>query len=92
MSSHARLVAVFGFLALSACGDPDIFARVAPPEGEGVAAAPYPRLADAPATPPLGVHTKAAPDPANGDAVLIELSAEAETQEIRRKKIEGPVR
>lgn len=92
MSSHMRICA-FVILAcgLSACGDPDIFARVNPPESEGVADAAYPRLADTPATPPLGTYTAAAPDPATGDAVFIELSAEAEIQETRRKKIAGPV-
>lgn len=78
-------------LTTAACGDPQIFDRVAAPESPDVASAPYPKLADTPATPPAGVYTAAAPDPANGDAALIELAAEAETSETRRKAIEGPV-
>lgn len=78
-------------LLTAACGDPEIFDRVAAPESAGVAAAPYPKLADTPPAPPVGVYTAAAPNPANGDATLIELAAEAQTQETRRKAVEGPV-
>ncbi len=77
-------------LMTAACGDPEIFDRVAAPESPGVAEAPYPKLADTPPAPPQGVYTAAAPDPANGDATLIELSAEASTADARRAKIEGP--
>ena len=87
---HFVGTALAAFL-LSACGDPEIFDRVAAPESPDVASAPYPRLADTPPAPPLGVHTAATPDPANGDAVLIDLAAEAETSERRRKAVEGPV-
>ncbi len=75
----------------AACGDPGIFDRVAAPESASVADATYPKLADTPAAPPLGVYTAAAPDPANGDTALIELASEAESQEARRKAVEGPV-
>lgn len=78
-------------LLTAACGDPEIFDRVAAPESAAVASAPYPKLADTPVAPPVGVYTEAAPDPANGDAALIELAAEAETGERRRKAVEGPV-
>ncbi|MDG1210551.1 MAG: hypothetical protein P8I56_04785 [Paracoccaceae bacterium] len=78
-------------LMTAACGDPEIFDRVAAPEGPVVAEAPYPKLADTPSVPPAGVYTKAAPDPSNGDATFIELAAEAEAHETRRKVVEGPV-
>jgi len=78
-------------LLTAACGDPEIFDRVATPESPDVAAAPFPKLADTPAAPPTGVFTAATPDPANGDAALIELATEAETSERRRKAVEGPV-
>lgn len=78
-------------LLTAACGDPEIFDRVAAPESATVAGAPYPKLADTPPTPPAGVYTAAAPDPANGDAALIELAAEGESSETRRKAVEGPV-
>lgn len=78
-------------LTTAACGDPAIFDRVAAPESPDVASKPYPKLAETPATPPVGVYTAAAPDPANGDAALIELSAEASAAESRRSMIEGPV-
>lgn len=75
----------------AACGDPEIFDRVAAPESPDVAAAAYPKLADTPPAPPAGVYTAATPDPAMGDAVLIELAAEGESSEQRRKAVEGPV-
>ncbi len=78
-------------LVTTGCGDPEIFDRVAAPESAGVAEASYPKLADTPPSPPAGVYTAAAPDPANGDATLIELASEAETSETRRKAVEGPV-
>lgn len=78
-------------LLTAACGDPEIFDRVAAPEGADVASAPYPKLADTPPAAPAGVYTAAAPDPAKGDAALIELAAEAETSDRRRKAVEGPV-
>ncbi len=78
-------------LMTAACGDPEIFDRVSAPESPGVAEAPYPKLANTPSAPPLNVHTAATPDPANGDATLIELAAEASTAESRRIRLEGPV-
>ncbi len=78
-------------LVTAACGDPEIFDRVAAPESSAVAAAPYPRLADTPPAPPVGVYNTASPDPARGDAVLIDLAAEAESSERRREAVEGPV-
>lgn len=78
-------------LLTTACGDPEIFDRVAAPESPGVAEAPYPKLSDTPPVPPIGVYTAAAPDPAKGDATLIELASEAETSETRRRAVAGPV-
>lgn len=78
-------------LLTAACGDPEIFDRVAAPESPGVAEAAYPKLADTPPSAPVGVYTTAAPDPANGDAVLIELASEASDADTRKAKIEGPV-
>ncbi|MEM7270176.1 MAG: hypothetical protein AAF401_13130 [Pseudomonadota bacterium] len=86
-----RHIAVILAMFTAGCGDPEIFDRVAAPESEGVESASYPKLADTPAAPPLGVATASAPDPANADAIQIELAAEAETAETRRKKVEGPV-
>ncbi len=78
-------------LLTAACGDPEIFDRVAAPESARVAEAPYPKLADTPPAAPVGVHTAATPDPANGDAALIELSSDAAAAEARKSRIEGPV-
>ena len=78
-------------LLTAACGDPEIFDRVAAPESPEVASAPYPKLADTPSAPPVGGYTSATPDPANGDTALIELATEVETSERRRKAVEGPV-
>jgi hypothetical protein len=72
-------------LALVAgCAGPEVFDRVAAPESENVAAAPYPRLSDVVAPGP-------GPDPAEGDAVLIELGVAASDAEARLKDVSGPV-
>lgn len=78
-------------LALAACGDPGIFARVDAPESADVAAAPWPRLADTPPAPPQGVYDETAPDPAIGAATRAELAARAESMRTRRRKLSGPV-
>ena len=76
---------------LVACGDPEIFDRVAADRSEVAANSAWPKLADTPATPPVGVYTEAAPDPATGEAVQIDLAVAAENAEIRRKAVSGPV-
>ena len=85
---------LFALLAtglLVACGDPDIFDRVSPERSEAAKSAEWPKLADTPPAPPLGVYTEAAPDPAVGEAVQIDLAVSAENAEARRAAVAGPV-
>lgn len=69
---------------LGACTGPDIFERVGAAESEDVAGAPYPRLSEV-APPAPG------PDPATGDAVLIELGAAASEADEQLQSVSGPV-
>ena len=89
--SMYNLLALLATGLLVACGDPDIFDRVAPERSDKAVAADWPKLADTPETPPAGVYTEAAPDPATGEAVQIDLSVAAESAERRRQEVSGPV-
>ena len=84
------LVACLATVILAACADRAVFDQVGPRSDE-TAAAEWPRLADTPPTPPQGVYTTSAPDPATGETVQIDLAVAAETAERRRKAVEGPV-
>ncbi|MEM7547402.1 MAG: hypothetical protein AAF367_17875 [Pseudomonadota bacterium] len=76
---------------LVACSDAEIFDRVAGPRSEVTTTADWPKLAEVETPPPPGTYTEAMPDPAIGDATQIELSVAAESADIRRKAVEGPV-
>ncbi|MEL6793896.1 MAG: hypothetical protein AAFP78_10605 [Pseudomonadota bacterium] len=89
--SKYSLLALLATGLLVACGDPDIFDRVAPERSGKAVDADWPKLADTPDTPPQGVYTEAAPDPATGEAVQIDLSVAAESAETRRQAVSGPV-
>lgn len=69
---------------MSACAGPEVFERVGAVESEDVAATPYPRLSEV-APPAPG------PNPATGDAVLIELGAAASDADQRLLSVSGPV-
>ena len=93
MKLLARAYPILVFAAtgpLVACGDPGIFDRIGP-RSETAASAAWPRLAETPPAPPLGVFTEEAPDPAIGDALQIEAAAEAEAADRRRRAVSGPV-
>lgn len=81
-------VAATGLLV--ACADREVFDRVGP-RSDVAADAAWPRLADTPTPPPLGVYTEDAPDPAIGDQMQIEAAVDAERAERRRAAVEGPV-
>lgn len=85
------ILAIVATGPLVACGDPDIFDRVAPDRSAVAEAADWPKLADTPETPPQGVYTATAPDPATGEAVQIDLSVAAESAQTRRQAVAGPV-
>ncbi len=82
-----------GLLVASLAGcvgtGPEIFDRMPPSRA---AATDWPHLADTPTPPPAGVYTEAAPDPARGEAVRVDLAIAAEAAERKRQKVSGPVR
>lgn len=69
---------------VSGCAGPEVFEKVGATESADVAATPYPRLADVTAPAP-------GPDPAKGDAVLIELGTAASNAEVQLESVSGPV-
>ncbi|MEM1162698.1 MAG: hypothetical protein AAGJ28_17365 [Pseudomonadota bacterium] len=76
---------------LTGCGTVDLFGRYDLPEDPATADAPYPRLVDTPAAPAPGTYTAAVPDPADGAALLTDLTATAVAAEIRRDALSAPV-
>jgi len=78
-------------LALAGCGTVEVFGRYDLPEGPGVAAAPWPRLIDTPATPAPGSYTVAAPDPTRGVRVRESLDAEAAVAAVRAGELAAPI-
>lgn len=89
--SGYRIGLVLAIAPLVACAEAEIFDRVGPPSDPAVANADWPRLADVPAAPPQGVYTDAAPDPATGAEVQVDLAVEAAEAERRRAAVAGPV-
>lgn len=78
-----------GLLAACIGQGPEVFEKAAP--GPGADKADWPRLADIPPTPPAGIYTEGAPDPAKGEIVRAELATAAKAAERRRRALEGPV-
>ncbi|MEM6422715.1 MAG: hypothetical protein AAF698_09010 [Pseudomonadota bacterium] len=78
-------------LVLSGCGTVGLFGLYDVPESEGVADTPYPRLVDVPEAPPPGSFTEAVPDPAQGVAVTVDLTAAAQAQNAEAQRIDEPV-
>jgi hypothetical protein len=86
------MVAVASALAaLSGCGTVELFGRYNVPESPEVAAAPWPRLIDTPAAPPVGVYSAAVPDPVEGVAAQSERGAAAAGAEARAAALAEPV-
>ncbi len=83
-------IAASALLALVAgCGSSNLFRSFDLPESPDVAAAPWPRLVDTPAAPPVG--SPGIPDPAIGMAVAADLAEAARAAEARAKELDGPV-
>lgn len=83
------------FVLLAGCGalprfTPDL-AGYDLSESEAVRAAPWPRLVEVPPPPPPGHFTAAVPDPATGQALIVELGAEARRLRERMAAVSGPV-
>ena len=60
---------------LSGCGTVELFGKYDLPEGPDIESAPWPKLSDTPAAPPVGTYTDKVPDPATGIAIQIDLAA-----------------
>ena len=91
MKATRTLAALALAAALAGCGSGRLLSGIDVPESPEVAKAPWPRLVDTPAAPPVGSYTEAAPDPAIGAAILTELTAAANAQAARAQALAGPV-
>lgn len=88
-----RFLAAFALSAsLAGCAGSGPEVLDATPRSAEADAAPWPHLADIPATPPQGVYSNAIPDPATGDSIQIELAIAADEAARRQRALEGPVR
>lgn len=78
--------------AVSACGTGSdlLIGYDLPPETENVQG-DWPRLVDAPQAPPPGSYSAATPDPAQGQAILGALSADAAAAAAVAETLSGPV-
>ena len=76
---------------LTSCGTIEIFGKYDLPEGEGVAEAPWPRLADTPTAPPVGEYSAEVPDPADGTRIHVDMAAAAVAAEAKARALQGPV-
>jgi hypothetical protein len=76
---------------LASCGTVELFGKYDLPESPEVAAAPWPRLVDTPAAPPVGVYSAAVPDPAQGEAAQGDLGAAAARANARAAELARPV-
>ncbi len=94
----ARLCCTAQFVAalalagvVSGCGTIEIFGKYDLPEGEGIANAPWPRLADTPTAPAQGEYTAEVPDPSVGERIQVDMAAAAVAAEAKAKNLQGPV-
>jgi hypothetical protein len=88
----AQIVAVVcTTVALAGCGTVELFGEYDLPESPEVAAAPWPRLIDTPAAPPVGTFSAAVPDPAGGTLAQSDLGAAAVRADARALELSEPV-
>jgi hypothetical protein len=91
----AQIVAAALFAALpgtlAGCGTRALFHTYDLPENPSVAAAPWPKLIDTPAAPPVGVYTPAVPDPAAGVLAQSDLAAAGAAADARAAELAAPV-
>ena len=88
----AQIVAALAAAGLlSGCGTVGVFGKYDLPESPEVAGAPWPRLVDTPAAPPVGVYSAAVPDPAAGALTETELAAAAAEASARAATLSRPV-
>ena len=84
-------MAVVTAAPLAGCGTIGLFGAYDLPEGPHIAAAPWPRLIDTPAAPPVGVYSAAVPDAATAALAERELGAAAAAADARAAALSGPV-
>ncbi|MCL5778522.1 hypothetical protein M1105_16200 [Limibaculum sp. FT325] len=77
--------------ALAGCGTSELFGTYDLPESPEVANAPWPRLADTRIPPPPGTFGPGYPDPAEGVAVVSDLSGVADRSAERASALGQPV-
>lgn len=82
---------VLALVIIPGCGTLGLFGTYDVPEGPGVAEVPYPRLVDVPDAPPPGTYTAEVPDPAEGVAVTVDLTATAQAQNAEATSVGAPV-
>lgn len=88
----ARIVAVVLCSAgLTGCGSVALFGKYDLAESPEVAAAPWPKLIDTPAAPPVGVYTPSVPDPAEGAQAQKDLGFAAAAATSRAAQLARPV-
>jgi hypothetical protein len=83
--------ALAGAAMLAGCGTVELFGKYDLPESPEVAAAPWPRLVDTPAAPPVGVYSEQVPDPTEGVAAQADLGAAAAGANARAAELAPPV-
>ncbi len=86
----AALVAALA-AGLSSCGSVAIFGEYDIPESPQVAVAPWPKLVDTPAAPPVGTYTAAVPDPAEGVLTQADLGAAGAEANARGAGLAAPI-
>lgn len=77
-------------LLTGGCGTVELLGRYDLPESPDVAAAPYPRLVDTPAPPAQGSFGAGVPDPAQGTAIIVDLSSAAAVSARRAEILANP--
>lgn len=84
-------IAALALGLLTGCGTSELFGTYDLPESPDVAAAPWPRLVDTPTPLPQGSFGPGFPDPAQGVAVVSDLSAVAAVSAERAALLGQPV-
>ena len=91
MTARRALAALVLPLMLANCGTVDLFGQYDLPESAEVSETEWPRLVDVPEAPPIGEYSDAAPDPAIGTALIVDLGSAASDASARAGALSAPV-
>lgn len=91
MGGPAKWMAAALLAGLAGCDTYTLFTGNEIPESAEVGATPYPRLVSVPEAPPPGEFDQNVPDPAQGTAILVDLSATANAAARRAEILNDPV-